>query len=121
MLLRKEGGRERERVVLRDRLHRDVGRARVEVLLHACTHRLLVAACDDSIDEAIAAGIPVVIASRTSSGPNLERTYRMPGGETDLIERGAIPAGAISGHKARLRLIVGLALDRDPRSLFPVR
>jgi L-asparaginase len=73
------------------------------------------------LDEAIAAGIPVVIAPRTSSGPNLERTYRMPGGETDLIERGAIPAGAISGHKARLRLIVGLALDRDPRNLFPVR
>ena len=73
------------------------------------------------LDEAIAAGIPVVVASRTASGPNLERTYRMPGGETDLIERGAIPAGNLSGHKARLRLVVGLALGRDLRSLFPVR
>ena len=73
------------------------------------------------LDEAVAAGIPVVIASRSASGPNLEGTYRMPGGEIDLIERGAIPAGAISGHKARLRLLVGLALGRDPRSLFPVR
>ena len=74
-----------------------------------------------TLDEAVAAGIPVVIASRSASGPNLELTYRMPGGETDLIERGAIPAGAISGHKARLRLLVGLALGRDPSSLFPVR
>ena len=45
----------------------------------------------------------------------------MPGGETDLIERGAIPAGNLSGHKARLRLVVGLALGRGLRSLFPVR
>ncbi len=74
-----------------------------------------------TLDEAVAAGIAVVIASHSASGPNLELTYRMPGGETDLIERGAIPAGAITGHKARLRLLVGLALGRDPRSLFPVR
>jgi L-asparaginase/Glu-tRNA(Gln) amidotransferase subunit D len=45
----------------------------------------------------------------------------MPGSEVDLAERGAILAGALSGHKARLRLLVGLALGRDPRGLFPVR
>ena len=73
------------------------------------------------LDDAVAAGIPVVTASRTAGGPNLERTYRMPGGETDLIDRGALPAGWISGHKARLRLTVGLALGREPGSLFPVR
>jgi L-asparaginase len=73
------------------------------------------------LDDIVAAGIPVVLASRTAAGPNLESTYRMPGGETDLIERGAIPAGWLSGHKARLRLLVGLALDRDARALFPVR
>ena len=73
------------------------------------------------VDEAVAAGIPVVTASRVGSGPNLERTYRMPGGETDLIDRGAIPAGMLSGHKARLRLLVGVALGRDPAELFPVR
>ena len=61
------------------------------------------------------------LVSRTGSGANLERTYRMPGGETDLIERGVIPAGRLAGHKARLRLLVGLALGRDPRALFPVR
>ena len=74
-----------------------------------------------ALDDAVAAGIPVVVASRTASGPNLERTYRMPGGETDLIDRGVLPAGWLSGHKARLRLMIGLAVGREPRTLFPVR
>jgi L-asparaginase len=74
-----------------------------------------------ALDRAVSEEIPVVIATRAHSGPNLESTYRMPGGETDLLERGVIPAGAISGHKARLRLIVGLALGREARDLFPVR
>jgi L-asparaginase len=74
-----------------------------------------------ALDEAIAAGIPVVIASRTPSGRNLESTYGMPGGESDLIRRGALPAGLLTAQKARLRLAVGLALGRDPRELFPVR
>ena len=73
------------------------------------------------LDGAIAGGIPVVLASRAASGPNLERTYRMPGSEVDLAERGVILAGALSGQKARLRLLVGLALGRDARELFPVR
>ena len=62
-----------------------------------------------------------MLASRVAAGPNLESTYRMPGGETDLVERGVVPAGSIRGHKARLRLLVGLALGREPRELFPVR
>ena len=74
-----------------------------------------------ALDEAIAGGIPVVLASRVAAGPNLESTYRMPGGETDLVERGVVLAGSIRGHKARLRLLVGLALGREPRELFPVR
>lgn len=74
-----------------------------------------------ALDDALASGIAVVIATRGVAGPNLERTYRLEGAETDLIERGALPAGAISGHKARLRLLVGTALGLSPRSLFPVR
>lgn len=73
----------------------------------------------DALDEAIANGIAVIVASRVLGGRTLERTYRMPGAETDLIERGVIPAGHLAGHKARLRAIVGLALGRDVRSLFP--
>jgi L-asparaginase len=74
-----------------------------------------------ALDEALAAGIAVVIATRGVAGPNLERTYRMEGAETDLIERGALTAGALAGHKARLRLLVGSALGVPARSLFPVR
>jgi L-asparaginase len=74
-----------------------------------------------ALDDALAAGIAVVIASRTPSGRNLESTYGMPGGESDLIRRGAFPAGFLTAQKARLRLAVGLALGRPPRELFPVR
>jgi L-asparaginase len=74
-----------------------------------------------ALDDALAAGIAVVIATRGVAGPNLERTYRMEGAETDLIERGALVAGTLAGHKARLRLLVGSALGLPARSLFPVR
>jgi L-asparaginase len=73
-----------------------------------------------SVDAAIGAGIPVVIATRCSGGRTLERTYGFPGGEVDLRRRGAIQAGLLSGHKARLRLIVGHALGLPAASLFPV-
>lgn len=72
------------------------------------------------IDEALAAAIPVVLATRCPGGRVLERTYDMPGSEMDLIRRGARPAGTLSGSKARLRLAVGLALGRSPAELFPV-
>lgn len=72
-----------------------------------------------AIDAAIDSGIAIVTAPRVLGGRTLERTYRMPGAETDLIDRGVIPAGHLSGHKARLRAIIGLALGRDVRSLFP--
>jgi L-asparaginase len=73
-----------------------------------------------SLDEAIAAGIPVVIATRCPGGRTLERTYGFPGSEVDLRRRGAIPAGLLSGQKARLRLVVGRALGIAPEQLFPV-
>jgi L-asparaginase len=72
------------------------------------------------LDDVRAAGIPVVMASRCASGRTLEETYGMPGGETDLRSRGVLMAGLLSGPKARLRLLVGLALGRDPATLFPV-
>ena len=74
-----------------------------------------------ALDDAIGAGIPVVVATRCPSGRNLEKTYGMPGSETDIRRRGALPAGLLSGHKARLRLIVGRSLGIDAESLFPVR
>lgn len=73
-----------------------------------------------SLDEAIGAGIPVVVATRCSSGGTLGSTYGMPGGEVDLRERGATAAGFLSGNKARLRLIVGMSLGLPATQLFPV-
>ena len=72
------------------------------------------------VAEALAAGIPVVMAPRPPGGRTYERTYGMPGGEMELVGLGVIPAGHLPPHKARLRLLVGLALGRDPATLFPV-
>lgn len=57
---------------------------------------------------ALAARMPVVLASRCTTGPVFSETYGYPGGEIDLIRRGAIPSGLLSGPKARL--LLGLAL-----------
>jgi L-asparaginase len=64
-------------------------------------------------------GCPVVLASRTGSGSVLERTYSGVGSETELLRTGFVPAGGLSPLKARLRLLVGLALGRNVRELFP--
>lgn len=56
----------------------------------------------------LAAKIPVVLASRAMTGPVFTQTYGYPGAEIDLIKRGLVPAGYLSGLKARL--LLGLAL-----------
>lgn len=56
----------------------------------------------------VAHKIPVVLASRSMTGPVFTETYGYPGAEIDLIARGLIPAGYLSGLKARL--LLGLAL-----------
>lgn len=70
------------------------------------------------IDEAIAAGVPVIVASRCAAGRNFTGTYNVPGGEADLAERGAIFAGYNSGVKARVRLILGLQLGMSAADVF---
>ena len=52
----------------------------------------------------LAAKIPVVLASRAMTGPVFTHTYGYPGSEIDLIQRGVVPAGYLSGLKARLLL-----------------
>jgi L-asparaginase len=58
----------------------------------------------------LAAKIPVVLASRAMTGHVFTRTYGYPGSEIDLIERGVVPAGCLSGLKARL--LLGLVMRR---------
>lgn len=65
----------------------------------------------------LAARLPVVLASRVMTGPVFTETYGYPGGEMDLIERGLIPAGYLSGLKARILLSLILRATRDRQSI----
>ncbi|MBX6394325.1 MAG: asparaginase [Alicyclobacillaceae bacterium] len=71
-----------------------------------------------AVDEAVAAGIPVVIATRCPAGPALPH-YDYPGGGVDLLRRGVRFAGSLSGLKARIRLMVGLKAGLPLQQLFP--
>ena len=59
----------------------------------------------------LATKIPVVLSSRSMTGPVFTSTYGYPGAEIDLIKRGLIPSGYLSGLKARL--LLGLALRKS--------
>lgn len=65
----------------------------------------------------VAARLPVLLASRTLSGPAFERTYGYPGSEIDLIGRGAFAAGFLPGPKARLLLMLALRAGWDRPTL----
>jgi L-asparaginase len=69
-----------------------------------------------AICEAIDAGIPVVVATRCPSGaPHPGKGY--DGSFQSLIRHGALPAGYLSGLKARILLMVALAHTTEPDRL----
>jgi L-asparaginase len=70
--------------------------------------------------ERLARRLPVVLASRTGAGELLRRTYSFVGSEIDLVERGLIHAGYLTGAKARvlvrLLLAAGASIDDVARA-----
>ena len=68
---------------------------------------------------ALAARMPVVLASRIGAGPVLTHTYGAPGSETDLRQRGLVTSGNLNAYQARLLLLVLLSNGTaDVRATF---
>ncbi len=65
----------------------------------------------------LAEQMPIVLASRAMTGPVFTKTYGYPGAEIDLIGRGLVPAGYLSGLKARLLLSLTLSSARTPSAV----
>jgi L-asparaginase len=57
--------------------------------------------------------MPVILATRTGSGPVLRHTYGFPGSESDLLARGLISASSLDPIKARILLQLLLMANAD--------
>ncbi|NWB90462.1 asparaginase [Pseudomonas agarici] len=63
--------------------------------------------------EGITRKIPVIIATRTGSGPTAQCSYGFKGGEIDLIQKGASMAGFLCPRKARVLLWLLIGCQRQ--------
>ena len=63
--------------------------------------------------EALAASVPVILASRVGAGETYRKTYAYPGGEMDMVRRRLILSGDLDAGKARILLTLLLANDAD--------
>lgn len=62
----------------------------------------------EDIREAIAAGLPIAIASSAGSGA-VRAVYEFPGSLVDLVDAGVMPAGDLSARKARILMMALLS------------
>lgn len=70
----------------------------------------------DTIAGVVDRGVPVVVASRCHAGTT-EGVYATPGGSATLEDHGAILAGDLRPHKARLKLLCALSYTDDPEEV----
>ncbi|HEX7472736.1 MAG TPA: asparaginase [Candidatus Limnocylindrales bacterium] len=70
----------------------------------------------DAGTRAIAAGIPVVLVTRTPAG-RAGTGYAFPGGGATWVRAGAMLAGTLSGPKARVALSFGIGAGLDAAAL----
>ena len=66
--------------------------------------------------DAMAAGIPVALASRTGAGP-VGPFYAFPGGGATWQRAGALMAGSLTPVQARVALALGLGAGLEIRGL----
>jgi L-asparaginase len=76
-------------------------------------------ACVDALTD-LAKRMPVILATRTGSGPVLQRTYGFPGSESDLLARGLISASTLDPVKARILLHLLLMTGTDKGQITQV-
>lgn len=67
--------------------------------------------------ERLCKAMPVLMSSRTGAGSVMHRTYGYPGSEIDLIQRGVLPTGFLSGLKARMVLMAALSCGADRETI----
>ncbi len=70
----------------------------------------------EAAERAMAAGIPVVLTTRSVAGRAVA-AYAFPGGGATWARSGAILAGTLSGPKARVALALGIGAGLDRAGL----